>query len=175
MSKYTYYHGWKRILERAGLPHIGTHGIRHRSATDIANSGVPVKVVMALTAHRTVTMFMPYVHSEYDPVRAAAEAVAQRRQTLIAGAPAVPASAPIPEPVAAPPTIAPEPAEALTGPADQKPLGLVDGKYSSRTKLGNYRPFRHRSGLNRAVPPGTKRADGEQEASDVHRPTPQRR
>jgi integrase len=26
MSKHTYYHGWKRILERAGLPHIGTHG-----------------------------------------------------------------------------------------------------------------------------------------------------
>ncbi|TKB88318.1 MAG: integrase, partial [Mesorhizobium sp.] len=60
----TYYHGWKRILVRAGLPHIGTHGIRHRSATDIANSGVPVKVGMALTAHKTVTMFMRYVHTE---------------------------------------------------------------------------------------------------------------
>ena len=76
MSKHTYYQGWKRILERAGLPHIGTHGIRHRSATDIANSGIPVKVGMALTAHKTVTMFMCYVHTEDDPVRAAAEAVA---------------------------------------------------------------------------------------------------
>src|SRR5690606_36217583 len=53
MSSYTYYQGWKRILKRAGLPHVGTHGIRHRSATDIANSGVPVKVGMALTAHKT--------------------------------------------------------------------------------------------------------------------------
>jgi len=44
MSKRTYYQGWRRILQRAGLQHIGTHGIRHRSATDIANSGVPVKV-----------------------------------------------------------------------------------------------------------------------------------
>jgi integrase len=159
MSKYTYYHGWKRILERAGLPHIGTHGIRHRSATDIANSGVPVKVGMALTAHKTVTMFMRYVHTEDDPIRAAAEAVAKRRQTLIGGAPAVPASIPIAEPIATPPTIAPEPAEALTGPADQKPHGLGDGKYSSSTKLGNYRPFRHRSGQNRPVPPGTRRAE----------------
>ncbi|MBA1145110.1 tyrosine-type recombinase/integrase [Mesorhizobium neociceri] len=167
MSKHTYYHGWKRILERAGLPHIGTHGIRHRSATDIANSGVPVKVGMALTAHKTVTMFMRYVHTEDDPIRAAAEAVAQRRLTLIGGAPAVPAPTLIPEPIVAPPTIAPEPAEALTQAADQRPLGLVDGKYSSRTKLGNYRPFRHRSGQNRAVPPGTRRADGEQESSDV--------
>ncbi|MER9210479.1 site-specific integrase [Mesorhizobium sp. M0663] len=165
MSKHTYYHGWKRILERAGLPHIGTHGIRHRSATDIANSGVPVKVGMALTAHKTVTMFMRYVHTEDDPIRAAAEAVAQRRLTLIGGAPAVPAPTLIPEPIVAPPTIAPEPAESLTQAADQKPLGLVDGKYSSRTKLGNYRPFRHRSGQNRAVPPGTRRADGEQDSS----------
>ena len=94
MSKHTYYHGWKRILERAGLPHIGTHGIRHRSATDIANSGVPVKVGMALTAHKTVTMFMRYVHTEDDPIRAAAEAVAKRPQALIGGAPAVPSSIP---------------------------------------------------------------------------------
>ena len=62
MSKHTYYKGWRRILGRAGLPRIGTHGIRHRSATDIANPGIPVKVGMALTAHKTVTMFMRYVH-----------------------------------------------------------------------------------------------------------------
>jgi len=92
--------------------------------------------------------------------------VAQRRQILIGGArPSAPA--PIPEPIVAPPTIAPEPVEALTGPADKKPLGLMDGKYSSRTKVGNYRPFRHRCGQNRAVPPGAKRADGEQKTSDV--------
>ncbi len=48
MSKHTYYKGWRRILGRAGLQHVGTHGIRHRSATDIANSGIPVKVGMAL-------------------------------------------------------------------------------------------------------------------------------
>ena len=38
------------------------------AATDIANSGVPVKVGMALTAHKTVTMFMRYVHTEDDPI-----------------------------------------------------------------------------------------------------------
>ena len=60
MSKHTYWQAWRRILERAGLPHCGTHAVRHRAATDIANSGVPVKVGMALTAHKTVTMFMRY-------------------------------------------------------------------------------------------------------------------
>lgn len=85
MSKHTYYQGWRRILERIGLPHVGTHGIRHRSTTDIANSGVPVKVGMVLTAHKTVTMFMRYVHTEDEPVRAAAEAVTLRRQSLLEG------------------------------------------------------------------------------------------
>jgi hypothetical protein len=153
MSKHTYYTGWKRILERAKLPHIGTHGIRHRSATDIANSGAPVKVGMALTAHKTVTMFMRYVHTEDDPVRAAADAVASRRQRVVGGVIAVPHAA-VPIDVA-PPTIAPSPANSPV-PA-VKPRGLEDGQCTSRTKTGNYRPFRHRSGENRTIPPGTKR------------------
>ncbi|VFT34464.1 integrase [Pseudomonas aeruginosa] len=81
-APHTYYQGWRRILSNAGVPKVGTHGIRHRSATDIANSGVPVKVGMALTAHKTVAMFMRYVHTEDDPVRQAAELVATRRQTI---------------------------------------------------------------------------------------------
>lgn len=77
-----YYNGWSRVLKVAGATHVGTHGIRHRSATDIANSGIPVKVGMALTAHKTVAMFMRYVHTEDDPVRQAAELVANRRKTI---------------------------------------------------------------------------------------------
>ncbi len=77
-----YYGGWTRILRRAGVSHVGTHGIRHRSATAIANSGIPVKDGMALTAHKTVAMFMRYVHTEDKPVREAAELVANRRQAI---------------------------------------------------------------------------------------------
>jgi len=77
-----YYHGWTKVLKAAGVPHVGTHGIRHRSTTDIANSGVPIKVGMALTAHKTVAMFMHYVHTEDKPVRDAAELVASRRQAI---------------------------------------------------------------------------------------------
>jgi len=77
-----HYNGWVRVLKAAGVPHVGTHGIRHRAATDIANSGVPIKVGMALTAHKTVTMFMRYVHTEDNPVREAAELVANRRKTI---------------------------------------------------------------------------------------------
>ncbi|ENE4777087.1 MULTISPECIES: tyrosine-type recombinase/integrase [Klebsiella] len=77
-----HYGGWSRALKAAGVPHVGTHGIRHRSATDIANSGIPVKVGMVLTAHKTVAMFMRYVHTEDKPVREAAELVASRRKTI---------------------------------------------------------------------------------------------
>lgn len=83
-----YYGAWSRALKAAGAAHVGTHGIRHRSTTDIANSGIPVKVGMALTAHKTVAMFMRYVHTEDDPVRRAAELVAKRRQTVVMGKPA---------------------------------------------------------------------------------------
>ena len=82
LTQNAYYGAWRRILKRAGIPLVGTHGIRHRAATDIANSGVPIKVGMALTAHKTVTMFMRYVHVEDDPVREAAELVANRRQII---------------------------------------------------------------------------------------------
>lgn len=137
MTEHTYYKGWRRILERAGVPHVGTHGIRHRSVTDIANSGVPVKIGMALTAHKTVQMFMRYVHTEDDPIRAAANRVANRRKELIA------------------------PEEAKTEPEDCAPVEAPDKNPvavgETATAVGNYRPFRHRSGTNREIPPGSKR------------------
>lgn len=109
---------------------------------------------MALTAHKTVTMFMRYVHTKDDPVRAATDAVAVRRQGLIGGTTSTRA-----------PIIAPETAAELTAEAD-KQLGFEDGNYWSQTKLGNHRPFRHRRAPNGAVPPGTKRtADEAKEAA----------
>lgn len=133
----TYYNSWRRILQRAKVPHVGTHGIRHRAATDIANSGVPMKVGMALTAHKTVSMFMRYVHTEDDPVRAAAEKVAARRQETIGSAVVVTPSA---------------------------TKEATDGGGATPTSLGSYRPYRHRKAPTRAVPPGTKRASATPES-----------
>jgi integrase len=85
LSAATYAKAWGRILKRAKVPHVGTHGIRHKSATDIANSGTPLKVGMRLTGHKTVAMFMRYVHTEDDPVRAAAENLSVRRKAIREG------------------------------------------------------------------------------------------
>lgn len=132
MSEGTYKNGWTRILKRAEVPHVGTHGIRHRAATDIANSGVSVKIGMALTAHKTATMFMRYVHAEDSPVREAAERVASLRKDLVGG---------------------------QKERADfQVALRPVENSWL-RTSLGKYRPYRHRRGLDRAVRPGSNHAD----------------
>ncbi|ODT06514.1 MAG: integrase [Mesorhizobium sp. SCN 65-20] len=163
MTVNTYHHGWKRVLKRAGIPHVGTHGIRHRAATDIANSGVPLKVGMALTAHKTVAMFMRYIHNEDDPVRSAADVVAARRRSVITpNAPVI--IVPGPEVTEAAPSVAPKPVREVrpSGP----PAGLEDGKYQSRIKAGNYRPFRHRKGDNREVPPGSRREPVSAEAAE---------
>lgn len=103
------------------------------------------------TAHKTVATFMRYVHTEDDPVRAAADAVAFRRQGLIGGAAIAGAANSSPAPIFAPDTVARSTADG------DKPLAFDDGNYRSRTRLGNYRPFRHRRGPNRATPLGTKR------------------
>lgn len=156
MSQHTYSSGWKRILERAGVPHVGTHGIRHRAATDIANSGVPVKVGMTLTAHKTITMFMRYVHTEDDPVRAAADAVSSQRASLVGGSSNFHPRSPITSEIAKAAVPCHEPTSSADD-APSTPPGFEDGNYTSRTKLGNYRPFRHRKGPNRDLPPGSTR------------------
>lgn len=155
MTDNTYHHGWRRILERAEVPHVGTHGIRHRAATDIANSGIPLKVGMALTAHKTVAMFMRYIHNEDDPVRMAADLVAARRRKVVGseridGKDASRVETEVED--------NPEPkTQAAEREAVRPPAGFEDGKYPSRTRAGNYRPFRHRKGENRAQPRGSKR------------------
>jgi integrase len=125
MPTHTYSGGWARILKRAGVRHYGTHAIRHRAATDIANSGVPTKIGMALTAHKTVTMFMRYVHPEDDAIRAAADKVASRRRDLTDGA-----------------GVEPRDLASLRRPALSLP--------PPRTALGAYRPLR-RAGKSRVV------------------------
>jgi integrase len=76
---------WRRILERAGVAPCGLHAIRHRAATEIANSGLPLQVGMKLTGHRTVTTYSRYLHTERKQVKEAAEMVAQRRRRTVDG------------------------------------------------------------------------------------------
>ena len=118
---------------------VGTHGVKHRAATDIANSGVPVKVGMALTAHKTVTMFMRYVHTEDDPTRNAADLVAARRKGMVEEGRI--------------------PAAAVTLPQCGFEIEMPAAGTAAPTAAVAYRPFRHRLTEGRAIPPGSKRAE----------------
>jgi hypothetical protein len=75
-------------------------------------------------------MFMRYVHTEDDPVRAAAETVTVRRRGVVDAV---------------------QSQHQLLPAADREPMKVVGGR-RARSAVGNYRPFRRRNGPNRAVP-----------------------
>jgi hypothetical protein len=79
---------------------------------------------MQLTAHKTVTQFMRYVHTEDDPVRAAAEAVSSRRLAVLSGQRAN--KQPGHEVAAA------QPADPLETPVGE-PADFDNGRYNSNT------------------------------------------
>jgi integrase len=76
---------WRRILERGGVALCGLHAIRHRAATEIANSGIPLQVGMKLTGHRTAATYSRYLHTEREQVKEAAEMVARSRRRTVDG------------------------------------------------------------------------------------------
>ena len=94
-------------------------------------------------------MFMRYVHNEEDLVRTAAAALAARR-CIVVGAEAPVAEEPSTE-VEIEVDAALETADVAV--SASPPAGLEGRKYSSRTKVGNCRPFRHRNRANRATRP----------------------
>lgn len=87
LNLHVYYSsGWKPILQEARVRHCGTHHVRHRAVTDIANAVTNVRTGMSMTGHKTVAMFMRYVHPEEDRIRAANAEIARQRRLLQAGA-----------------------------------------------------------------------------------------
>lgn len=77
-----YYNDWTCTLKAAGVTYVATHATRPRSATDTANSGIPLTVGLALTANKTLATCMRCVQSEEEPAREAAELVANRRKAI---------------------------------------------------------------------------------------------
>lgn len=137
MSWATYYHAWSRFLKRAGVRHAGTHAIRHRAATEIANSGVPIKDGMMMTGHKTVEQFLKYVHPDEKRVRKSVAKVSAQRQKLAqSGA-----------------------RTALNQHAARHVQPVSIGEAS--TAQGNYRPYRKRKGPNREAPEGSRSAASE--------------
>jgi integrase len=64
---------WQRIRERAGLPDLRIHDLRHSFASFLINANVPISVVSKALGHSSIVMSQRYVHLEHQTVRAAME------------------------------------------------------------------------------------------------------
>jgi len=64
---------WNRIRERAGLPWLRFHGLRHVYATMLASSGqVDIRELQKLLTHRSLAMTMRYSHLTDSALKKAA-------------------------------------------------------------------------------------------------------
>ncbi len=66
-------HPWRRIRERADLPNVRIHDLRHTYASNAVSSGMPIQMVGRLLGHTQLQTTMRYAHLADDPVRQAAE------------------------------------------------------------------------------------------------------
>ena len=61
----------RRAAERAGIPHVHHHKLRHTFATTMRELGVPLDRIQELLGHRTMTMTMRYAQATPTQLRGA--------------------------------------------------------------------------------------------------------
>lgn len=64
---------WQRIRDRAGIPELRIHSLRHSFASFLINAGVPIFTVSKALGHRSLVSTQRYAHLEHQTVRAAME------------------------------------------------------------------------------------------------------
>ena len=76
---------WRRLRERAGLPDIRIHDLRHSYASNAISAGTDLALLMRLLGHTQIQTTMRYAHLYDASVREAAEANAERLSSLVGG------------------------------------------------------------------------------------------
>jgi integrase len=72
------YRQFKKLLDRAGLPSVRLHDLRHTAASLLLAQGVPARVVMEILGHSQIALTMnTYSHVAPEVSREAAERMAQ--------------------------------------------------------------------------------------------------
>jgi integrase len=69
---------WKRIKDKADLPDVRIHDLRHSFASSAAQAGMSLPFIGALLGHREVATTNRYVHLMADPLKQAADKVSTR-------------------------------------------------------------------------------------------------
>jgi integrase len=81
-------YAWKKIRDRAGIPDLHIHDLRHSFASFLINAGVPIVVVSKALNHSSLTMTQRYAHLENETVRSAMEETTALRIGRMSAAPA---------------------------------------------------------------------------------------
>lgn len=71
-------HIWMRIREKAGLPGVRIHDLRHSFASSAAQAGMSLPFIGALLGHRELATTNRYVHLMSDPLKVAANTVSTK-------------------------------------------------------------------------------------------------
>ena len=69
--------GFHKGLEKAGLPRIRIHDLRHSFASNLVSAGAPLNVVQELLGHKDIKMTMVYAHLAPNAKRAAVDLLIQ--------------------------------------------------------------------------------------------------
>jgi len=71
-------YAWGKIRDRAGMPNLHIHALRHSFASFLINDGVPLEVVSKALGHSSLKMTQRYAHLKNETVRLAMEQTAAR-------------------------------------------------------------------------------------------------
>jgi integrase len=63
------HYGWKRILERSGVPDMPYHGLRHTYASWMVQAGVPFEIISRLCQWKLKGMVNRYTHFDVESLR----------------------------------------------------------------------------------------------------------
>lgn len=76
---------WAAISGRAGLEGVHLHDLRHTFASVGAGDGMSLQIIGKLLGHADAATTARYAHVDVNPVRAAADAIANKIATAISG------------------------------------------------------------------------------------------
>lgn len=71
-------HIWMRIRDKAGVPDVRIHDLRHSFASSAAQAGMSLPFIGALLGHRELATTNRYVHLMSDPLKVAANTVSTK-------------------------------------------------------------------------------------------------
>lgn len=70
---------WRNLRDKAGLPRLRFHDLRHTIITELAEAGVPDHVMESITGHLSRRMLEHYSHVRIEAKREALDALESRR------------------------------------------------------------------------------------------------